>query len=333
MKNLIFISTTLLGLIILSIFLFQSFSKKNEGLKPETKSKIVYQAESEEKSEISPDQTTKTNRAISPVYPVEIPVSLNFSGENVPIDIFYVHEYLDRELTINTYYHSSTMLLLKRAHRWLPIIEPILAKNNIPNDFKYLAMIESNLENVVSPAGATGFWQFLKHTAREYGLEVNSEIDERYNIEKSTIAACNYLKEAYTKYHNWTLVAAAYNAGSSRITRELQQQKVKSYYELLLNQETARYIFRILAIKTIFENPKKYGFHFDDTDLYPPIPTQKIQVTKTIKNLVDFVQDYNINYKTLKYFNPWLRKDYLPNRSKRIYYIKVPVEGNISYPL
>mgnify|MGYP006294057685 CR=1 FL=1 len=312
MKKFFLIFTGLLAFFLVSIFLFQSFTENHQ--------------------EPPAEKIVNKQPGIAPVYTAEIPSSIDFAGESVPLDIFYVREHLDRDLTVNTYFHSSTILLMKRANRWFPVIEPVLAKYNIPEDFKYLALIESGLENVTSPAGAEGFWQFLKHTAREYGLEVNSGIDERYNVEKSTVAACKYLNESFEKFNNWTLVAAAYNAGNRRISESLEEQGVSSYYDLLLNDETARYVFRILAIKTIFENPQEYGFHLTDVDLYPPIATKTVTVTSTIHNLVDFARSHGINYKTLKYFNPWIRRDYLPNRSQRTYHIKMPVDGNISYP-
>lgn len=307
----------LLAIFVISFFLFQSFSNDADNESVETEQPVLL-------AEKVP------SRSMSPVYTAEMPQQLNFAGEAVPLDIFYVKEGLDRELTVNTYFHSSTILLLKRANRWFPVIEPILAENNIPEDFKYLAMIESGLDNASSPAGAEGFWQFLKHTAREYGLEVNSGIDERYNVEKSTKAACDYLNESYEKYGNWTLVAAAYNAGNRRISEELDKQEVNSYYDLFLNEETSRYVYRILAIKTIMNQPDQYGFHLQDSDLYPPIPTTTVTVNHTVRDLVQFAADHQINYKTLKYFNPWLLKDYLPDRSRRIYLLKIPVSGAIS---
>jgi hypothetical protein len=324
-RSLIYIIISVFLLTILSIFLFQSFSIKER----------IDESPQPVASKTNPATVPDVSQPVvefPPTLSVKIPKSVNFAGEEAPLDIFYVREYLDRELTINTYFHSSTILLFKRANRWFPVIEPILKEHNIPNDFKYLAIIESGLENVTSPAGAKGYWQFLKKTAREYGLEVNSGIDERYNVEKSTIAACKYLNESYEKYGNWTLVAAAYNAGNRRISESLEEQKVNSYYDLLLNSETARYVFRILAIKTIFENPTNFGFHIGAEDLYPPIPVKKIKVTATIKNLVEFAGQYNITYKTLKIFNPWILKDYLPNNSKRTYYLTIPVDGNINYP-
>jgi membrane-bound lytic murein transglycosylase D len=283
--------------------------------------------------EVAPEdaQTPFARPLLPPVYNVEIPVSVDFCGEEAPIDMFMVREYFDRELTSNTYFHSSTLMLMKRANRWFPIIEPILAYHHIPNDFKYLALIESGLENVVSPAGAAGVWQFLATTGKEYELEVNDGVDERYNLEKATHAACNYLKKSYERFGNWTLVASAYNAGNNRITKSLSEQRMDSYYDLFLNQETARYVFRILAIKTIFENPETYGFYIDKKDLFPPIPVRTIEVTHTIPSLIDFAQSQNVTYKVLKYFNPWLRQESLPNNSRRAYQIKIPLEGYTNY--
>ncbi len=302
---------TLLLIVIASLLIFQSFSEKP--------GQVIIE------KEVLPPMT------MLPVHSVIIPETLDFAGEGVPMDIFYVKESLDRELLINTYWHSSSLMLFKRANRWFPVIEPILKKNDVPDDFKYLALIESGFQNVSSPAGAKGFWQFLKYTAREYGLEVNSGIDERYNVEKSTEAACRYLNNSYEKYADWTLVAAAFNAGNRRISEGLKKQKVETYYDLLLSEETSRYVFRILALKTIFHDPGSYGFQLKEDDLYPPIPTKTVTVTKTIHNLVDFANEHHITYKTLKYFNPWILKDYLPNRSKRTYLIKIPEEGNLEY--
>lgn len=311
MKKTLWIPIGLLAFFIMNLFIFRAFSLK----------------------ELSPDDSVKpfSRSQMPPVFNVEIPETIAFCGEEVPIDMFMVHEYLDRELTSNTYFHSSTLMLMKRSGRWFPVIEPILAYHHIPNDFKYLALIESGLENVVSSAGAAGVWQFLETTGREYGLEVNPGIDERYNLEKATHAACNYLKNSYGRYGSWTLVAAAYNAGNNRITKSLSDQMVDTYYDLFLNQETARYVFRILAIKIIFENPEKYGFFIDKKDLFPPIPVRTVEVSQTIPNLVEFARQQNINYKLLKYFNPWLRQESLPNNSKRSYQIKIPLEGYTSY--
>ncbi len=227
-------------------------------------------------------------------------------------------------MLINTYWHTSTILLIKRANRWFPVIEPILAENKIPDDFKYLALIESGLMNVTSPAGAKGFWQFLEKTAKEKGLEVNKRVDERYHAKKATEAACKYLNKAYSKFGNWTLVAAAYNAGERRISESIQDQGTSDYYNLYLNDETSRYIYRIIAIKTIYENPTNYGFYLREADLYPVIPTNEIVVTKSIDDLVKFATEQKISYKILKEFNPWLRSNKLTVRSGKSYTILIP---------
>ena len=257
---------------------------------------------------------------------IELPQEIDFAGEVTPLNIFYVSESLDKELIINTYWHSSTLLLLKRSARWFPVIEPILKKNGIPNDFKYLALIESGLENVTSPAGAKGFWQFLKGTAKDYGLEVNNEVDERYNAEKATQAACEYFNKAHEKYKYWTVVAAAFKAGNKGIDRQIEKQKINNYYSLLLADETERYVFRILALKTIFENPEKFNFYLNKNDLYSPIPTKTIEINSSIKNLADFAIENGINYRILKEFNPWLRTGELKNNKRKTYEIKIPVK-------
>ncbi|MFP4468075.1 MAG: lytic transglycosylase domain-containing protein, partial [Bacteroidales bacterium] len=196
------------------------------------------------------------------IYALMHPEDLEFASENVPIEQLEVRERFDRELLVNTYWQSSTLLFFKRAHRWFPVIEPILAEYGVPDDFKYLAVIESSLSNVVSPSGATGYWQILQGTASDLGLEVNSYVDERYHVEKSTAAACEYLLKAKEKFGTWTLAAAAYNIGNSRLSRIMENQQADNYYDLYLNEETARYMFRILAVKTIMSEPVASGFHF-----------------------------------------------------------------------
>jgi len=261
---------------------------------------------------------------MSKTYAPEIPDELYFAGEKVPLDRYYVKEGLDRELLVNTYWHTSTLLLFKRANRWFPVIEPILKENDIPEDFKYLALIESGLTNAVSPSGAKGFWQFLEGTAKDYGLELDEQVDERYHVVKSTEAACDYLRDAYERYENWTLVAAAYNAGQNRIEEEIELQMVDNYYDLYLNEETSRYVFRVLAVKTIFNNPTRYGFHLDEEDLYPPIPTREVVVDQNIDDLRAYSIELGINYRVLKEMNPWLRKDYLKLKNGNKYVILVP---------
>lgn len=252
------------------------------------------------------------------------PAILTLAGEDVPLEMFYVRESLDRELSVNTYWHSSTLQLIKRSYRWFPMIDSILEKNGIPDDFRYLAVIESGLANVVSPANAVGFWQFLKGTAKDYGLEVDKDVDERYHREKSTQAACDYLLDSYEEFGNWALVAAAYNAGKSGIRRQLESQKASSYFDLLLSDETSRYVYRILAVKLIFESPESYGFYIDDNEVYLPIPTHRVTVDDEIKSWADFAKDHGLSYKLLKYFNPWLRQKSLKNRKNKTYFITIP---------
>jgi hypothetical protein len=258
------------------------------------------------------------------VFPIMVPQEITFAGEKVPLGKFYVSEALDYELTVNTYWHSSTLLLIKRANRWFPVIEPILKEYGIPDDFKYLAVAESGLKNVTSPAGAKGFWQIMKATGREYGLEINSGIDERYHLEKSTKVACQYLLDAYEKYGNWTLAAASYNAGMNKISNETERQDQVSYYDMNFGEETGRYIYRILAIKQILNHPKDYGFHLRSEDLYQPYDTYEVTVNNTIPSLSDFAKDHGLNYKELKIYNPWMLQSHLPDESRRVYHIKIP---------
>ncbi|MGB0404127.1 MAG: lytic transglycosylase domain-containing protein [Salibacteraceae bacterium] len=258
------------------------------------------------------------------VYSLNLPQGITFAEESIPLQLIDVSEKLDRELLVNTYWQSNGLLLIKRAHRWFPIIEPILKKNNIPNDFKYLALIESGLTQIVSPAGATGFWQIMKATGKENGLTINKEIDERYNVEKSTEVACKYLNEAYGRFGSWTLAAASYNMGMNGLAKQLNRQKVNNYYDLLLNDETGRYLYRIIALKHIMNQPEKFGFNFRNTDLYPTIPTTEIVLDSGVSNFAWYARELNINYKVLKYFNPWLRQSYLTNAKKDTYLIKIP---------
>lgn len=260
------------------------------------------------------------------IFALTLPGELEFAGEEVPMKYFDVRENLDRELLVNTYWQSQTLLFIKRANRYFPLIEDILRKHGIPDDFKYLALAESGLTQVVSPSGATGFWQFLTGTARDYGLEVNKEVDERYNIEKSTEAACKYLNESYSKYGNWTMVAASYNNGRRGMDKQLERQREDNYYDLLLNEETSRYVFRLLALKLILSDPQKYGFHFRADDLYPQISTRKVKVDSSITSMVEFASHFNMNYRMLKYFNPWLRETQLTNKEGKVYEISIPFD-------
>lgn len=255
------------------------------------------------------------------------PSQVDFAGEKTPLQISDVRERFDRELLVNANLHSSTILILKRANRAFPIIEPILKQYGVPDDFKYLAVIESALTNAVSPSGAKGVWQFMPETAKEKGMEVNDGVDERYHLIKSTEAACKYLLAAKQKFGNWTLAAASYNGGMTGVNNKIAEQKVTDYYDLLLTDETSRYVFRILALKEIMKNPSLYGFQLSNNELYEIIPTKKIEIDSSIVDLADFAKAQGINYKILKIHNPWLRDKKLSNPSKKKYEIEIPLSG------
>jgi membrane-bound lytic murein transglycosylase D len=262
------------------------------------------------------------------VYSLNIPENIDFAGEKVPLQYFDVKEGLDRELHVNTYFQSQTIFYIKRANRYFPEIERILKEEGVPLDFKYLAVAESGLANVISPSKAAGFWQFLKNTAEEYKLEVNDEIDERFDLEKSTHAACQYFKSAYKIFGSWTLAAVSYNMGIPGLTRLIESQKESTYYNLFFYDEPARYVYRIIAIKLIIENPQSYGFYVDKKDLYQPFQFSSVAVDSSIHYLAPFAKHYNTNYKMLKIFNPWLRNSALINNTKKIFKIKIPAEGS-----
>lgn len=261
------------------------------------------------------------------VYALQVPDDLNFAGESMPLENPDILERMDRELLVNTYWQSNGLLMFKRAKKYFSIIEPILAKNGVPDDFKYLAVIESGLTNAVSPVGARGVWQIMPATGRENGLEVNKNVDERYNLEKATEVACKYLLKSKSKLGSWTLAAAGYNAGNAGVSRRLKEQGVAGYYDLLLGEETGRYLFRIVALKEILSNPKKYGFNFREKDLYTNIPTYKVEVDSAVTDFTQFAQSFGINYKILKLHNPWLREPHLNNKSKKPYYVEIPKDG------
>ena len=257
---------------------------------------------------------------------LKLPKGLNLAGERVPIEINDVKERMERELLVNTYWQSNGILLLKRANRYFPILEPLLAKYNLPDDFKFLALAESGFTDETSSVGAAGIWHFMRTTGKEYGLEINDNVDERYNIEKSTKVAAEYLIKAKEKLGSWTLAAAAYNVGNRGVSRRLEAQEVSSYYDVKLPDETERYIFRILALKEIITNPKKYGFVFDKEDLYTNKETRSVKVDTTISNLTQFAKKFGMNYKELKIHNPWLREHKLNNKSRKLYEIKIPLK-------
>jgi hypothetical protein len=254
---------------------------------------------------------------------LKLPAKMFFAKEKAPLNDIDVYERIDRELLVNTYWQSNGLLMFKRTYKYFKSIESILEQNNIPDDFKYLALIESGLQNVTSPSGAKGFWQLMKPTAKEYGLEVNANVDERYHLEKATKVACNYLKKSKEKFGTWTLAAAAYNAGNRRISESLEKQKADNYYDLLLNEETARYVPRILAVKEILTHADKYGFSFTKEDLYNHEAFYEVKVDTAITDIARFAKNYGMSYKEFKRFNPWLRENHLNNKSRKEYFIKI----------
>jgi len=289
-----------LGLIGISILLTNAVSKNLAKSNEERKTSEYYQIKA-----------------------LKMPEVMSFADEQAPLKDPEVFERIDRELLVNTYWQSSMLLYLKRAGKYFPIIEPILQKNGVPNDFKYLAVIESGLTNATSTAGAKGFWQFMPATAKEFGMEVNDQVDERYHIEKSTEMACKYLKNAKNKLGSWSLAAAAYNSGNKNILDKMSRQQVNNYYDLLLVEETARYVPRLLAVKEIMQNPDKYGYIIEKSDFYTFEKTYEMEVDSTISNLTTFAKKYNMTYKDLKTLNPWLRSSSLDNKLKKVYTIKV----------
>jgi membrane-bound lytic murein transglycosylase D len=260
------------------------------------------------------------------VHALHVPSQVNFAGELMQLDEDDLMERMDKELLVNTYWQSNTLLMMKRANKFFPQIERILKEEEVPDDFKYLALIESGLENLRSPAGAKGFWQILRTTGREYGLEVNSNVDERYNIELSTRMACAYLKKAKERLGSWTLAAASYNRGIAGINRILKKQQADNYYDLLLGTETKRYMFRILAVKEIMQAPERYGFFVEDAQLYSPLEYRTVAVDTAITNIARFSKQMGVNYKTMKIYNPWLLQNHLNNKSRKLYHIALPTE-------
>jgi len=265
---------------------------------------------------------------------VEVPDEVTFAGETFNLQRYDMHERYDREINSFTYWHSSTLLLIKRANRYFPIIEPILKKNGIPDDFKYLAVIESSLDpRAYSSAKASGLWQFIQSAAKIYGLEITSEVDERYSVEKSTEAACKYLNTSYQKYGSWSSSALSYNAGMGRITGELDKQQAEDGLDLWLVEETSRYFYRMLAAKSIFENPYKYGFVLTADQLYKPIDFKEVEVKESIADLTEFAKKYDITYAQLKDFNSWLRdrKLTITAKNQKTYTILVPKKESLYY--
>jgi len=256
-----------------------------------------------------------------------LPEIVTFAGERMPMENFDTRESLEREILTSAYRHSSTILIIKRANRYLPVIEKILKKNDIPDDFKYLAAAESEYSNMISPAGATGFWQIMQATGIEQGMEINQVVDERYNLEKSTQFACDYFRKSYEKYGSWTLAAASYNGGRAAIDEQIDIQKQNNYYDLLLAEETARYIFRAVAYKLIISDPEGYGFMIRKEELYPELRYHEVKVDTAVTSFSEFAEQFGTNYKMLKFLNPWLRKPYLTPKPNKEYLIKIPAKG------
>jgi len=319
MKNKLILFFTLLLIAIISF----NFLDKEENIKT---SALIDKDTTDKKDSIHLKEFNSHFRS----YTLTTPDSIGFADEYAPIYAEDIWERYDKEIHRNVYWQSNTMFYFKRANKYFPIIEPILEKNNIPNDFKYLAVIESGLENVVSPAGAAGFWQFMKGTAKDYDMEINSEVDERYNLEKSTQAACEYLKKGYQRFGSWTMAAAGYNMGMNGLSKRSKEQFTDNYYDLYLNRETGAYIFRLLAIKEIFENQKKYGFVIRSQDLYKQIETKTVNLSQSNVDLIAYSDSLGINYKILKEFNPWIRGKKLTNKSAKTYSIILPKEHEIN---
>ena len=280
----------------------------------------------------SNDEKEKKEQMLNNVSP-RIPVQVTFAGEKIELTSQDRRERMDREMLSFCYSHINTMLQIKRANRLFPIVEPILVKHGIPSDFKYLMIIECNGDvEARSGAGAAGPWQFLEKTGRQYGLEVNGEVDERYNIEKATVAACKYLKESYEEYGDWLTVAASYNTGRANVSKRINAQKEEKAINLVLLPETSRYIFRLLAVKTIFSNPQAYGFILKESDLYPTIPIAKtITVSNAVTSWADIAKEHGLTYLQLHEANPWIRSASMANKSNKTYKVKIPDVKALEY--
>ena len=260
------------------------------------------------------------------IYPISIPKKVSFAGEEIILDEDDLIERMDKEFLVNTYWQSNTILLIKKSNKYFPQIEKILIDEGVPTDFKYLALIESGLENVTSPRGAKGFWQIMKSTGKEYGLEINSNVDERYNLNLSTRLACKYLKKAKGKFGTWTLAAAAYNRGINGVQNEITKQNQSTYENILFGEETKRYVFRIIALKNIVESPESFGFYIKKEQMYKPTKYKELKVDIPINSISDFSKNLGLSYKNFKIHNPWLLENHLNNKSKKVYTILIPEE-------
>lgn len=287
-----------------------------------------------ENTENSTQTESLSNDTPQQVHSLHIPEKIKFAGKNVSLKRHDIRERFDREMLAFTYMHSTTFLLIKRANLYFPIIEPILEENNIPDDFKYLAVVESYLNpRSYSPAKAAGIWQFMPETAREYGLEVNAQVDERYHLEKATVAACKYLRNSYNSYNDWPTTAAAYNAGNGRIKTELEKQRADDYFDMYLNEETSRYVFRIFAAKEMLSDPKKYGFLLKKKDFYHTVRTKEVTVNTAIEDWAEWAEKQGTTYVQLKYYNLWIRDTKLDNKDKKTYKVKIPYKEDLDFDI
>ena len=287
-------------------------------------------AQAQLKREYSKATTGSSSPVFSTIASPDIPMSVTFAGEKVSFDRLDMAERLDRELTSIIYGQTTTELCFKRANRYFPVLAKILKEQGVPLDFLYLAVTESSMDyNAYSSAKAAGMWQLLAGTGRDYGLEVTDEVDERYDPEKSTVAACKYLKAAYKKYGHWPTVAASYNAGMGKITSELSKQRVDNSFDLYLVQETSRYVFRIIAYKLLMETPKRYGYRFSRKNLWQPVDYTTVDVTGSVANWIDWAIDKGITYAQLREANPWIRSTKLTNASGKTYKVRVPKQNDL----
>lgn len=294
---------------------------------------LVFTSPATAKALKSSDEKEKKETKITGNISPDIPQSVVFAGERTDLTLQDRRERMDREILAFCYSHINTMLQIKRANRLFPIVEPILAKHGIPDDFKYLMIIECNGDiEARSTAGAAGPWQFLEKTGRQYGLEINGEVDERYNIEKATAAACRYLNESYEEYGDWLTVAASYNTGRANVTKRIEAQKEKKAIDLVLLPETSRYIFRLLAIKTVFSDPGAYGFILKREDLYPVIPiAETININKPVNSWAAVAKKHGLTYLQLHEANPWIRSAAMANKNMKSYKVKIPSVQSLKY--
>lgn len=280
----------------------------------------------------SPKNERKNTENKIVYYAPEIPEVADFCGEKVDLTNYYLRERYDRELLSFSYWHSQLFILIKRANKFFPMIEPILKEEGVPDDFKYLALIESSLDQrAISSAKAAGIWQILADTAKEYGLEVSEDVDERYNLEKSTVLACKYLKKTYEQTGSWATAAASYNTGRGRVLSQIEIQQTNNYFDMLFSEETNRYVFRMIIAKQILVDPQKYGFYLKKEELYYFPDYEIVEVDSSIPNLTNFAKNYGSNYQLLKDANPWLRTNKLENKGKKTYQIKIPKEDAVKF--